>query len=154
MQNSKSKMSFTTESFLESERPRSRRQDEEQNCNPKSKMDIKKRTYLYALSIIKFIDQLNKSDLSVQVLARQLIRSGTSIGANVIEGQASTSKKEFTNFLNYSLKSAKESKFWLVLLRDSDKAKRESVNSLLSEAGELANILASSVLTLKGKRKK
>jgi len=116
-------------------------------------MDIKKRTYLYALNIIRFIDQLNKNDLSVQVLARQLLRSGTSVGANVIEAQASSSKKEFTNFLNYSLKSAKESKFWLVLLRDSDKAKRGSVNSLLSEAKELANILASSILTLKGKRK-
>jgi len=136
-------MSFDTES-----------QDEVQNCNPEFKMDIKKRTYLYALSIIRFIDQLNKSDLSVQVLARQLLRSGTSVGANVIEAQASSSKKEFTNFLNYSLKSAKESKFWLALLRDSDKAKRESVNSLLSEATELANILASSILTLKGKRKK
>ena len=49
--------------------------------------------------------------------------------------------------------SANESKFWLALLRDSGKAKRESVNSLLSETKELANILASSILTLKGKRK-
>ncbi len=142
MQNSKSKMSFDTES-----------QDEVQNCNPEFKMDIKKRTYLYALSIIRFIDQLNKNDLSVQVLARQLLRSGTSVGANVIEAQASSSKKEFTNFLNYSLKSAKESKFWLALLRDSGKARRESVNPLLTESKELANILASSILTLKGKRK-
>ena len=142
MQNSKSKMSFDTES-----------QDEVQNCNPEFKMDIKKRTYLYALSIIRFIDQLNKSDLSVQVLARQLLRSGTSVGANVIEAQASSSKKEFTNSLNYSLKSAKESKFWLALLRDSGEARRESVNPLLTESKELANILASSILTLKGKRK-
>jgi four helix bundle protein len=124
-----------------------------QNFNPEFKMDIKKRTYLYALNIIRFIDQLNKNDLSVQVLARQLLRSGTSVGANVIEAQASSSKKEFTNFLNYSLKSAKESKFWLALLRDSGKAKRESVNPLLTESKELANILASSILTLKGKRK-
>jgi len=125
MQNSKSKMSFDTES-----------QDEVQNCNPEFKMDIKKRTYLYALNIIRFIDQLNKNDLSVQVLARQLLRSGTSVGANVIEAQASSSKKEFTNFLNYSLKSAKENKFWLALLRDSGKAKRESVNPLHTESNK------------------
>ncbi|MCK4386110.1 MAG: four helix bundle protein [candidate division Zixibacteria bacterium] len=124
-----------------------------QNCNSKFKIDIKKRTFTYALEIIKFIDQLNKNDLSAQVIARQLLRSGTSIGANVIEAQASSSKKEFTNFLNYSLKSANESKFWLALLRDSGKTKRESANSLLSEAKQLANILASSILTLKGKRK-
>lgn len=75
-----------------------------QNCNSKLKINIKKRAFLYALEIIKFIDQLNKNDLSVQVVARQLLRSGTSIGANIIEAQASSSRKEFTNFLNHSLK--------------------------------------------------
>lgn len=49
--------------------------------------------------------------------------------------------------------SANESKFWLALLRDSGKAKRKPVDDLLSETIELANILASSILTLKGKRK-
>ena len=124
-----------------------------ENCNSKLKTDIKKRTYTYALDLIKAIDQLNQKDLSVQVIARQLLRSGTSIGANVVEAQAASSKKEFTNFLNHSLKSANESKFWLALLRDSDKAERESVDRLLSETKELANILASSILTLKGRRK-
>jgi len=75
-----------------------------QNCNSKFKINIKKRAFLYALEIIKFIDQLNKNDLSVQVVARQLLRSGTSIRANSIEAQASSSRKEFTNFLNHSLK--------------------------------------------------
>jgi len=91
-------------------------QDEVQNHNSKFKIDIKKRTFLYALQTIKFVDQLNSRDLSVQVIARQLLRSGTSIGANIIEAQASSSKREFTNFLNHSLKSANESKFWLALL--------------------------------------
>jgi len=49
--------------------------------------------------------------------------------------------------------SANESKFWLALLRDSGKSKRKPVDDLLSETIELANILASSILTLKGKRK-
>ncbi|MFQ6032033.1 MAG: four helix bundle protein [Candidatus Zixiibacteriota bacterium] len=87
-------------------------------------MDIKKRTFTYALEIIKFIDQLNKNDLSVQVIARQLLRSGTSIGANVIEAQTSSSKKEFTNFLNHSLKSANESKFWLAPLKGFGQSKK------------------------------
>jgi four helix bundle protein len=81
------------------------------------------------------------------------MRSATSIGANIIEAQASSSKREFTNFINHSLKSANESKFWLALLRDSGKANRQSVDQLLTETRELANILASSILTLKGKRK-
>ena len=124
-----------------------------QNYSSKSKIDIKKRAYSYALELIKSIDQLNQRDLSVQVIARQLLRSGTSIGANVIEAQAASSKKEFTNFLNHALKSANESKFWLALLRDSGKAERKPVDTLLAETKELANILASSILTLKGKRR-
>jgi four helix bundle protein len=124
-----------------------------QNRNSKSKIDIKKRAFKYALEIIKLIDQLGNQDLSVQVISRQLIKSSTSIGANIIEAQASSSKREFTNFLNHSLKSANETKFWLALLRDSGKVKKESANHLLEETSELANILASSILTLKGKRK-
>jgi four helix bundle protein len=105
------------------------------------------------LDAIKFIDQLPQNNSSTHVIANQLLRSATSIGANIVEAQASSSKKEFTNFLNYALKSANESKFWLALLRDSGKAKKELVNNLLSETKQLANILASSILTLKGKRK-
>jgi four helix bundle protein len=124
-----------------------------QNHNSKFKTDIKKRAFVYALDIIKFMDRLDRTDLSVQVIARQLIRSGTSIGANVIEAQACGSKKDFTNFLTHALKSANETKFWLALLRESSKGEREFVNRLLNETKELANILASSILTLKGKRK-
>jgi four helix bundle protein len=123
-----------------------------QNYNSKVKIEIKQRAYLYALDVIKLLDQLNKSDLSVRVIAQQLMRSATSIGANIIEAQASSSKKEFTNFLNHSLKSANESKFWLSLLKDSGKAKLDLTNKLLIEIKEIANIFASSILTLKGKR--
>jgi four helix bundle protein len=123
------------------------------NYNSKPKTETKKRAYLYALEVIKFLDRPPKNDLSCQVIARQLIRSSTSIGANIIEAQASSSKKEFANFFHNSLKSANESKFWLCLLRDSGKAKKELVRSLLDETEELANIPASSILTLKGKRK-
>lgn len=124
-----------------------------QNYNSKFKSDVTKRAFTYALDLVKFIDCLNNKDLAVQVIARQLLRSGTSIGANIIEAQASSSKREFTNFLNHSLKSANETKFWLALLRDSGKAKKESADRLLKETKELANILASSILSLKGKRK-
>ncbi|MCK4385011.1 MAG: four helix bundle protein [candidate division Zixibacteria bacterium] len=123
------------------------------NHNSKPKTDTKKRAYLHALEVIKFLDQLPKHDLSCQVIAKQLIRSSTSIGANIIEAHASSSKKEFTNFFHHSLKSANESKFWLCLLRDSGKVKKGLVKPLLAETEELAKILASSILTLKGKKK-
>lgn len=89
----------------------------------------------------------------MQVIIRQFLRSATSIGANIIEAQAGSTKKDFTNFFTYALKSANESKFWLGLLRDSGKSNRDRVNQLLKETIELANILGSSILTLKGKKK-
>ncbi len=123
-----------------------------QNNSAKFKIDLKKRSYLYALDIIKFLDNLDKKDFFVEVIIKQLLRSATSIGANIIEAQAGSSKKDFTNFFSYALKSANESKFWLALLRDSAKSKRNEVDDLLAETNEIANILGSSILTLKGKR--
>ena len=124
-----------------------------QNNNSKLKTDLKKRAYLYALGIIKFIDALDKKDFSARMIGNQLLRSATSIGANIMEAQAGTTKRDFTNFFSYALKSANESKFWLGLLRDSKKASEEKVNKLLKETNEIANILGSSILTLKGKKK-
>ena len=113
--------------------------------------DVKQRTYLYALEVIKFLEEL-PNDSVTQTMSRQLLRSATSIGANVIEAQASGTKKDFANFYNHSLKSANESKFWLGLLKDSGKALNGRITPLLNETNELANILASSILTLRGKR--
>ena len=78
--------------------------------------DLKERTYNYALDVIQFLESLPKNYIS-QTLGRQLLRSATSIGANIIEAQASSSKKDFVNFYHHSLKSANESKFWFGLLK-------------------------------------
>ena len=114
------------------------------------KYDIKVRSYRFALNIIKLIDSL-PSSRTTAVLADQLLRSSTSIGANVIEAQAGSSRKDFQNFLNYALKSANETKYWLALLRDDGKGPVGTVDPLLQEAKELANILAASIITLKKK---
>lgn len=83
----------------------------------------------------------------------QLLRAGSSIGANIIEAQAASSKKDFINFYHYALKSANETKFWLCLVRDSKKVEAKSIEPILKETIELANILAASLITLKNKRK-
>ncbi|MFH1527639.1 MAG: four helix bundle protein [Bacteroidota bacterium] len=124
-----------------------------QNNNSKQKVELKRRAYVYAIEIIKFIDSLDRKDLSVEVISKQLLRSTTSIGANIIEAQAGSTRKDFTNFFSYALKSANESKFWLGLLRDSHKVESNKANRLLQETTELANILGASILTLKGKKK-
>lgn len=115
-------------------------------------MDLKERSYKYSLTIIAFIDKLSK-DMSSQIISRQLLRAATSIGANIIEAQASPSKRDFTNFFNHALKSANESRYWLELLKDSSKADRDIIEPLLRETKEIANILGSSILTLRGKRR-
>ena len=122
-----------------------------QNDNPKFKKEFKKRVYHFVLKLIKFVDNLAK-DGSSRIIGDQLLRSGTSIGENYIEAQAASSRKDFTNFFNHSLKSANESKFWLALLRDSGKAEAKNVEMLLQELTEISNVLASSILTLKGKK--
>ncbi len=107
--------------------------------------------YNWVLRLIKFIDKLPKSPVC-DVIAKQLIRSGTSILANYIEANSASSKKDFINFFTHSLKSSNESKMWLTLLRDINKGNQKELKWLLDELIEISNILASSILTLKGKR--
>ena len=110
------------------------------------------RAFALARLVLALVDKFpNKR--SAWVIADQLLRSATSIGANIIEAQAASSKKDFVNFLNHALKSANETKFWLALARDLDKELIPAINDLLKEVDELAKILGSSISTLKGKNK-
>ncbi|PIU78956.1 MAG: hypothetical protein COZ28_03755 [Candidatus Moranbacteria bacterium CG_4_10_14_3_um_filter_44_15] len=113
--------------------------------------NFKKRLYSFTLKLIEFIDKLSNDNVSRRI-SDQLLRSGTSILANYVEGQCASSKKDFANFLNHSLKSTNESKMWLALLRDSKRTKPEKVKWFLNELNEYSNIFASSILTIKGKR--
>ena len=122
-----------------------------QNDKLKFKKEFKKRLYDFTLRLIEFLDKLPDDNVSRRI-GDQLLRSGTSIIANYIEGKAASSKKDFTNYFNISLKSANESKLWLAILRDSKRAKAEDVSWFLNELDEIAKIFASSILTLKGKK--
>ena len=122
-----------------------------QNQNSKFQMKIKDRAYAYSIQVIGFLDKIPK-DSSASIISRQLLRSATSIGANIIEAQASSSKKDFKNFINHSLKSANESLYWWGLLRDAKRISDPELHRLFQETQEIANILGSSMLTLKGRR--
>jgi len=122
-----------------------------QNQNLKLKTDLKHRAYQYSIKIIEFLDTLPK-DVSTVIITKQLLRSATSIGANIVEAKGASSKRDFTNFFSHSLKSANESLYWLGLLRDGKKMNNPQIEYLLNETKELANMLGSSILTLKGKR--
>lgn len=121
------------------------------NIKKEKTQEFKRRLYKFVLGLIEFIDKL-PSDKVSQRMADQLIRSGTSILSNYIEGQSASSKKDYTNFFNHSLKSANESKVWIALLRDTKRANLTDANRFLDELNEISRIFAASVLTLKGKR--
>jgi four helix bundle protein len=110
------------------------------------------RAFNSAKRVIKLVDKFpNKR--SAWVIAGQLIRAITSIGANIIEAQAASSRRDFINFLNHALKSGNESKFWLALAKDLDSKLIPEIEELLKETDELVKILGSSIATLKGKKK-
>ncbi|MCX6235743.1 MAG: four helix bundle protein [Bacteroidetes bacterium] len=110
-----------------------------------------KRLYSFTIKLIKFIEAIPKDNISIR-LTDQLLRSSTSILANYIEGQSASSKKDFINYLNIALKSSNESKVWLCLLKDLNRGNIEEINGFIRELNEFSNILASSLMTLRGKR--
>lgn len=119
--------------------------------NSEYKNQLIRRTFAYSLNVIRLIDTLSKNDFTVEILAKQLLRSATSVGANIIEAQAASSRKDFINFLNYALKSSNESNFWLVLIRNAGKGDKERINLLLQETDEIGRILGSTIVKLKSK---
>lgn len=119
---------------------------------PQPKEEVKYKAYRFSIKIIKFVSSLPNQRV-YWVIADQLLRSATSIGANIIEAQAASSRRDFIKFYEIALKSANETKYWLGLLRDATETEKSEINQLLEETNVLANILGASVLTLKGKRK-
>jgi len=119
--------------------------------NQNFKTDLRQRCYKFSLDIIYLTDTLpNKR--SAWIITDQLIRSATSIGANLTEARASSSRLEFKKFYEIALKSANETKYWLNLLKDTKLAEEKIILDLLSEVSELSNMIASGVLKLKNKK--
>ncbi len=115
--------------------------------------NVKHRAYKFALKVMELIDSLpNKK--AYWSLGDQLLRSATSVGANLVEATGALTKKDFLNFYSIALKSANETKFWLALIRDSEKGDKKLAQALLDEIQEISKMIGASILTLKGKRSK
>ncbi len=110
--------------------------------------NLQDRTRKFALSIIKFTEQLQRDDTS-KTLGRQLLRSGTSVGANYRAACRSKSKADFISKMSTVLEEADESAFWIELLVDAAKADNRIAQPLLTEANELVAIAAASINTAK-----
>lgn len=122
-----------------------------QNDKEKFKKEFKRRLYEFVLKLIKLIESLPRDRVCL-IIGDQLLRSGTSILGNYIEGQSASSKKDFIKYFEISLKSSNESKLWLTILRDTGKINKSDAEWFLNELEEIANIFGSSILTLKGRK--
>lgn len=106
---------------------------------------IKERSYEFALEIIYLYQKV--CDQKEFVLSKQLLRSGTSIGANVSEATAAQSKKDFISKMAIASKEARETYYWLTLLRDSGLCSGIDLSHITDEAEQLIKMLTAIVKT-------
>jgi four helix bundle protein len=106
------------------------------------------KSYSFALRMVKLF-QFLATEKKEFVLSKQLLRSGTSIGANIEEANQAESKADFIHKLCIANKEAFETNYWLRLLRDSDILTKKQANSLINDCEELQKLLTSSIKTSK-----
>jgi four helix bundle protein len=117
------------------------------------KVGILERTRLFALGVIRLYSSLPKTT-EAQVIGKQLLRSGTSVGAQVREGNRSRSDAEMISKIEGALQELEETQYRLELLADAGIVKAERLSDLIKEADQLTAILVTSVKTLKARRNK
>jgi four helix bundle protein len=103
---------------------------------------IAQKTYDFALRVVKMYQHLSQEKREF-VLSKQVLRSGTSIGANVVEAQGAISKKDFSAKISIAYKEALETKYWLKLLLDSNYLEEKVFLSVFSDCDEICKILFS-----------
>lgn len=114
----------------------------------KYKDDIKDRTKRFAVATIKKAIQLKEKRVEF-VLRNQFLRSGTSVGANVKEAKASSSRKELIRFYEIALRSANETEFWVEAIEDGYEFEKEIFVNEKKELEEISKIIGSIVINLK-----
>lgn len=106
---------------------------------PSKNRDLSKRTRRYALEIIRLFSSLAKNT-QTQVIGKQLLRSGTSVGAHYSEANFAKSTKDFVSKIEGALQELEETVYWLDLLDEAELAKRENIEPLQKETRELIAI--------------
>ena len=111
---------------------------------------LQNKSFEFAIRIVKLYKFLYEEKKEF-VLSKQILKSGTSIGANIEEGIGGQSDKDFLSKLNISYKESRETIYWLKLLLATDYLNKEQADSILQDAEELYKILAKIILTMKQK---
>ena len=109
---------------------------------------LKHKSYQFAIRIVK-LSQFLQKDKKEFVLSKQLLRSGTAVGAILRESEFAQSKADFTNKMSIALKEANETEYWLSLLKDSDFISEIQFKSLHNNCKELIAMLVATVKTSK-----
>lgn len=109
--------------------------------NPQFKRDLPQRTFEFARRVVKLCRELDQKPGVSRTMASQLLRSGSSIGANVEEGQAAQSRADFASKLSIACKEARETHYWLRLLAASELIDEPRLTELVDEANQLIAIL-------------
>lgn len=109
------------------------------------------RSKVFAIRIIKACSFLDEKPGICRTLSKQLLRSGTSIGANVRESRSAQSDKDFLHKMEIALKEARETEYWLEILIESEVVEKPKFEQLLKEANEIVKILIASTRTIKEK---
>jgi len=109
---------------------------------------IKKKSYKFALNTALFCKMLIE-ERREYVLSKQLMKSGTSVGANVEEALHAESKQDFIHKLSIALKEAHESHFWLHIIRDSGYATKEDLGHLFKEVNEVISLITAIIKSTK-----
>ncbi len=106
------------------------------------------KSYIFALKVVKLCLVIQK-DKREYVLSKQLLRSSTAIGANAEEAIGGSSDKDFVHKLSISYKEARESKYWLRLLKDADLIDKRTGDELLEDVEEILRLLGASIRTMR-----
>ena len=119
----------------------------------KSENIVQEKSFNFAVRIVKLYKHLRyKQD--ERVMSVQILKSGTSIGANIHEALRSSSRKDFVAKMNISLKEAYETEYWIELLYKTDYLSKSEYDSIFPDCRELTNILSKIILTTKAKDEK
>lgn len=111
---------------------------------------IKDKSFLFAIRVVKLFKHLSETKREY-VLSKQLLRSGTAIGALIREAEHAESNADFIHKLAIALKEANESEYWILLLRETDYLNEREAESLINDLTELLKLLTSIIKTSKQK---
>lgn len=111
---------------------------------------LRNKSYAFALNIVELYKSLTSENREF-ILSKQLMRSGTSIGANIREAEFAQSGKDFIHKMSIALKEANETDYWLSILKDSNYINIKSFDILSNKNQELIKMLVSTIKTMKNK---